>query len=74
MSVLFTGELPLIVIELICRMRIGGKQADFYDNGKLSLPHDLGALGSDITVLDLSNCSLTGIHAFEQSLRRIKAS
>ena len=51
------GELPL---ELI-RMKAKGCTVGLYDNEPgFTLPSNIGELGDDITLLDLSSCSLHG--------------
>ena len=52
-----TGELPLEII----RMKAKGVTVKLAGNTGFTLPSNIGELGDDITQLDLSNCSLTGL-------------
>ena len=53
----YTGELPLEII----RMKANGFDVALGGNKGFTLPSNIGELGDDITKLDLSNCSLTGL-------------
>ena len=57
-----SGEMPLAVVEQICRMRSTQHTCFSLDGGgsNLSLPAELADLAASITSLDLSSCSLTG--------------
>ena len=48
--------LPLALI----RMKAKGSSVNLAGNTGFTLPSNIGELGSDITTLDLSNCSLRG--------------
>ena len=52
-----TGELPLEII----RMKANGIHVALTGNKGFTLPSDIGEIGDDITKLDLSSCSLTGL-------------
>ena len=50
------GELPLEII----RMKAKGVAVNLSGNNGFTLPSNVGELGDDITMLNLSDCSLTG--------------
>jgi Leucine-rich repeat (LRR) protein len=55
------GSIPTSVVALICRMRLQKKRVELHDNNYgLALPEDIGDLDTEIEVLDLSDCSLSG--------------
>ena len=62
------GELPLRLIRMKakgCTVSLSGNKPGF------TLPSNIGELGDDITVLDLSGCSLGGASRVESVIRKI---
>ena len=54
---LFSGELPLELIQ----MKVKGATVNLFGNAyDFELPSNIGELGDDITMSNLSNCSLIG--------------
>jgi serine/threonine protein kinase len=57
---LFTGVLSLKVITYICNLRAKGRFFNLKENGKLTLPDDIGNLNDFCLQIDLSSCCLYG--------------
>ena len=54
------GELSHAAIRYICSSRMKGYNIDISNNNGFTLPKDIGKLGGEIHMLDLSKCSLKG--------------